>query len=60
MTERLRRPVLEEEKAEEFYGEILMAAKAPKKDGKGYEYPAIGNVVGLNGKIQREKTITSQ
>lgn len=27
-----------------------MAAKAPKKDGKGYEYPAIGHVVGLEGK----------
>ena len=55
VTERLRRPVFEEEKVEEMYGEILMAAKAPKKDGKGYEYPAIGHVVGLDGKIQGDR-----
>lgn len=55
VTERLRRPVFEEEKVEELYGEILMSAKAPKKDGKGYQYPAIGHVVGLDGKIQGER-----
>ena len=55
VTERLRRLILEEEKVEELYGEILMSAKAPKKDGKGYEYPAIGHIVGLNVKIQGER-----
>ena len=55
VTERLRRPVFEEEKVEELYGEILMSAKAPKKDGKGYEYPSIGHLVGLDGKIQGER-----
>ena len=55
VTERLRRPVFEEEKVEELYGEILMSAKAPKKDGKGYEYPAMGHVVGLEGKIQGDR-----
>lgn len=55
VTERLRRPVFEEEKVEELYGEIPMSAKAPKKDGKGYEYPVIGHVVGLDGKIQGER-----
>lgn len=55
VTERLRRPIFEEEKIEELYGEILMSAKAPKKDGKGYQYPAIGHVVGLDGKIQGER-----
>lgn len=55
VTERLRRPVFEEEKVEELYGEILMAAKAPKKDGKGYGYPVIGHVVGLDGKIKGER-----
>ena len=55
VTEKLRRPVFEEEKAEEFYGEILMSAKAPRRDGKGYEYLAIGHVVGLDGKIQGER-----
>lgn len=55
VTERLRRPVFEEEKVEELYGEILMSAKTPKKDGKGYQYPVVGHVVGLEGKIQGER-----
>ena len=55
VTERLRKPVFEEEKVEELCGEILMSAKAPKKDGKGYQYPAVGHVVGLDGKIQGER-----
>lgn len=55
VTERLRRPVFEEEKVEELYDEILMSAKAPKKDRRGYQYPAIGHVVGLDGKIQGER-----
>ncbi len=29
-----------------------MSAKAPKKEEKGYEYPVMGHVVGLDGKIQ--------
>ena len=55
VTERLRSPVFEEEKVEELYGEILMSAKAPKKEEKGYEYPVMGHVVGLDGKIQGER-----
>ena len=55
VTERLRSPVFEEEKVEELYGEILMSAKVPKKEGKGYEYPVMGHVVGLDGKIQGER-----
>ena len=55
VTERLRRPVFEEEKVEELYGEILLATKAPKKDGKGYGYPVIGHVVGLDGKRKGER-----
>ena len=51
VTERLRRPLFEEEKVEELYGESLMSAKAPKKDGRGYAYPKIGHVVGLDGPI---------
>jgi hypothetical protein len=54
VTERLRRPLFEEEKVEELYGEILMSAKTPKKDGRGYEYPKIGHVVGLDGPIKGE------
>lgn len=55
VTEKLKRPVFEEEKVEELYGEILLSAKAPKKDGKGYEYPVIGHMVGLEGKIQGDR-----
>ena len=51
VTERLRCPLFEEEKVEELYGEILMAGKVAKKEGKGYEYPKIGHVVGLDGPI---------
>ena len=60
VTEKLKRPVFEEEKIEELYGEILMSVKAPKKDGKGYEYPAFGHVVGLEGKLRgdRRKLLT--
>lgn len=52
VTEKLKRPVFEEEKVEELYGEILMAAKAPRKDGKGYAYPVMGHLVGLEGRIR--------
>ena len=55
VTERLRKPVIEEEKAEAIYGEILAAAKTPRKEGKGYEYPSIGHVVGLEGKVQGDR-----
>lgn len=55
VTEPLRRPVFEEEKVEELYGEILMSAKAPKKDGKGYGYPAVGHIVGLEGKVTGDR-----
>ncbi len=51
VTERLKRPVFEEEKVKELYGEILMSAKVPKKAGKGYSYPVIGHMVGLEGKV---------
>ena len=43
---------VEEEKVEELYGEILLSAKAPKKDGKGYAYPVMGHLVGLEGSIR--------
>ena len=55
VTERLKKPILEQEKTELICEEILTAAKAPRKDGKGYEYPAIGHVVGLEGKIQGDR-----
>lgn len=52
VTEKVKQPVFEEEQVEELYGEILMSAKAPKKDGKGYKYPVIGHLVGLEGSIR--------
>lgn len=55
VTERLKEPILEQEKTELICEEILTASKAPKKEGRGYEYPAIGHVVGLEGKIQGDR-----
>lgn len=55
VTQKLKRPVFEKEKVEELYEKILMSAKTPKKDGKGYEYPVQGHMVGLEGKIQGER-----
>lgn len=52
VTQRLKLPSFEPETVEEVYGEILLSAKAPKKDGKGYEYPVIGHLVGLEGKVR--------
>lgn len=52
VTKELERPVFEEEKVEEKYGEMLLSAKTPKKDGKGYEYPKVGHIVGLEGKVR--------
>lgn len=55
VTEKLKHPVFEEEKVEELYGEILMSGRIAKKIGKGYEYPVVGHMVGLEGKIQGER-----
>ncbi len=55
VTERLKRPVFEEEKVEELYGEILMSAKVPEKEGKGYGYPVIGHMVGLEGRVTGDR-----
>lgn len=55
VTERFKRPVFEEEKVEELWGEILMSAKIPKKDGKGYAYPVMGHMVGLEGNIRGDR-----
>ena len=55
VTEKLKHPVFEQEKVEELYEEILTAAKAPRKDGTGYEYPVIGHMVGLEGKVTGDR-----
>lgn len=47
VTEKLKRPVFEEDQVIEIYEKILLSAKAPKKDGKGYKYPVMGHLVGL-------------
>lgn len=52
VTDKLIRPVFKEEKVEELYGEILLSAKVPLKTGKGYEYPVMGHLVGLDGSIR--------
>ena len=32
-----------------------MSAKTSKKNGKGYEYPVIGHMVGLEGTIRGDR-----
>lgn len=46
VTERLKRPLFEEKTVEEIWDNILLSAKAPQKDGKGYRYPVMGHLVG--------------
>ena len=48
VTEKLRRPIFEEEEALPMYEEILTAAQMSKKEGKGYRYPVMGHLVGIN------------
>ena len=55
VTEKVKRPVFEEEKVEELYEEILMSAKVPKKEGRGYAYPVIGHMVGLEGRVTGDR-----
>lgn len=55
VTEKRKHPAFEEEKVEEIYGEILMSAKTPKRDGKGYAYPVLGRLVGLEGKVRGDR-----
>lgn len=45
--ERLQKPLFEGESVEEIWDSILLSAKAPKKDGKGYHYPVMGHLAGL-------------
>ncbi len=52
VTKSLELPAFEEATVEGLYEEILSSAKAPWKDGKGYEYPKAGHVVGLDGKAR--------
>lgn len=52
VTECLKRPLFVEEKIEELYEEILMPAKVAKRVGKGYEYPVMGHMVGLDGAVR--------
>ena len=51
VTEKLKHAIFKEETVEE----ILMAGEVAKKVGKGYEYPTIGHMVGLEGKIIGER-----
>ena len=40
-------PVFKKKQMEKLYGQILISAKAPRKDGRGYEYPVMGHLEGL-------------
>lgn len=48
VTKKLQISVFQEKVVEDIWEDILLSAKAPKKDGKGYAYPIIGHMVGLD------------
>ena len=47
LTRKNKRSLYDDINAEELYGEILLSAKVPRKDGKGYEYPVKGSLMYL-------------
>ncbi len=55
VTEQLRIPIFEEETFEEIKGDILQAAKIKEKIGRGYGYPVVGHVVGLDAKTRGDR-----
>ena len=52
MTEKLHIPAFEEDKLEEIKGDILQASQVKEKLGKGYWYPVIGCMLGLDTEIR--------
>ena len=52
VTEKLHIPVFEEEKLEAIKGDILQAGQVKEKIGKGYRYPVIGRILGLDTEIR--------
>ena len=55
VTEKLHIPVFEEEKLEEIKGDILQAGQVKEKIGKGYQYPVIGRMLGLDTEIRGDR-----
>lgn len=55
VTRKLQRPVFEEEVVEELWNDILLSAKVPKREGKGYLYPVMGHMTGLDVKTRGER-----
>lgn len=47
VTERMKKPLFEEEIIKEVEEKIILSGSMPTKSGKGYEYPLIGHMVGL-------------
>ena len=52
VTAKLHRPLFEEDKTGELLGEILTAAKVPKKTGTGYAYPVMGTLPCLESALR--------
>lgn len=48
VTKKLQKPIFKEDTVVEIWDDILLSAKTPKKDGKGYAYPIMGHMVGLD------------
>ena len=52
VTQRLTRPIFEKEIIEDLQQEILTAGRAPKTDGKGYEYATCGHLISLESPLR--------
>ena len=44
-----------DEKLEEIKGDILQASQVKEKLGKGYRYPVIGHILGLDTEIRGDR-----
>lgn len=55
VTEKLRRPLFDEEKTEELLGRVLPAKQNPERIGRGYVYPVQGSLPALGQMLRGER-----
>lgn len=56
VTEKLKCSLFDVDKLEEIQNDILMSAKIPTKVGKGYKYPTMGHLAGLDTATRRSRS----
>lgn len=55
VTERMKKPLFEAELMKELEGKIILSGSMPTKSGKGYEYPLMGHMVGLEMALRGDR-----